>query len=165
VRLASGRLGVAGRADVVEFHRLPAGITGVVLDDVDAYWQPFPVEYKRGKPKAHRADEVQLCAQAMCLEEAFDLPISEGALYYGLQRRRTPVFFDSELRELTTRTAEALHAIVRSGQIPVRTREKKCERCSLLPICLPPRTRAPRSAAAHTRQAILRELEHGDECV
>ncbi len=73
--LRSLALGVAGRADVVEFHGEPP--------------LPFPVEYKRGKPKPHRADEVQLCAQAICLEEMFGAAVPEGALFYGETRRRT----------------------------------------------------------------------------
>ncbi len=99
VRVARGlavrslALGVTGRADVVEFRAAGA----------DGRGQPFPVEYKRGRPKAHRADEVQLCAQAICLEEMFGLPVPEGALFYGETRRRHPVAFDGELRALTAR--------------------------------------------------------------
>ena len=87
--LRSRALGVAGVADVVE---LPA---------TARRWRPFPVEYKRGRPKAHRADEVQLCAQALCLEEMFAVPVPEGALFYGKMRRRHVVAFDDELRALT----------------------------------------------------------------
>ena len=78
--LVSHRLGVSGIADLVEMHK-----------DDDGTWRPFPVEYKRGKPKSHRADEVQLCAQAMALEEMFDVTLTEGALFYGETRRRVPV--------------------------------------------------------------------------
>ncbi|MCW5759921.1 MAG: CRISPR-associated protein Cas4, partial [Phenylobacterium sp.] len=99
VQLRSLALGVSGKADVVELHGRSSA--------------PFPVEYKRGKPKSHRADEVQLCAQAICLEEAFDAPVPEGALFYGEKRRRTLVAFDPELRALTHRVAaearEAIH--------------------------------------------------------
>ena len=77
--LASRRLGLAGVADIVEFHRAGDGET------------PYPVEYKRGKPKLHRADEVQLCAQALCLEEMTGRPVPEGALFYGETRRRVVV--------------------------------------------------------------------------
>ena len=82
IALRSLALGVSGKADAVEFHGHPP--------------QPLPVEYKRGKPKPHRADEVQLCAQALCLEEMFGLPVPEGALFYGAVRRRTRVAFDAE---------------------------------------------------------------------
>jgi CRISPR-associated exonuclease Cas4 len=85
--LRSDRLDVTGIADVVELHW--------VADNV---WRPFPVEYKRGRPKAHRADEVQLCAQAIALEEMFAVEIAAGALFYGQPRRRTAVAFDPALR-------------------------------------------------------------------
>jgi CRISPR-associated exonuclease Cas4 len=91
--IASRRLGVSGIADVVEMHKDEAG-----------RWHPFPVEYKRGRPKAHRADEVQLCAQAMALEEMLAIDIAEGALFYGTPRRRTVVAFDAELRRLYSAT-------------------------------------------------------------
>jgi CRISPR-associated exonuclease Cas4 len=92
--LRSDRLGVVGIADVVELHRAAEGD-----------WRPFPVEHKRGRPKAHRADEVQLCAQSMALEEMFAVEIAEGALFYGQSRRRTPVAFDLTLRALTKEVA------------------------------------------------------------
>ena len=87
--IRSRALGIAGVADVVELTR--AG----------KRWRPYPIEYKRGRPKAHRADEVQLCAQALCLEEMFSTPVPEGALFYGKTRRRQAVAFDDELRALT----------------------------------------------------------------
>ena len=77
IPLRSLRLGLIGKADVVEFHRIGKGV-----------WQPFPVEYKRGKPKPDHCDKVQLCAQAMCLEEMLSVPVPEGALFYGRTRRR-----------------------------------------------------------------------------
>ena len=83
LQLRSEGLGLHGVADVVELQARP-----------DGGWQPFPVEYKRGKPKAHDADLVQLCAQAICLEEAFGVPVPEGALFYGQTRRRLDVVFD-----------------------------------------------------------------------
>lgn len=94
--LRSVALGVSGIADVVELHGDPP--------------RPFPVEYKRGKPKSHRADEVQLCAPAICLEEMFGRSVQEGALFYGQTRRRLAVTFDLELRALTADTALAVRA-------------------------------------------------------
>ena len=84
--LRSLRLGLIGKADVVEFHRQPNGM-----------WQPFPVEYKRGKPKLNNCDKVQLCAQAICLEETLGVSISSGALFYGKDRRRADVEFNETL--------------------------------------------------------------------
>jgi CRISPR-associated exonuclease Cas4 len=136
--VASRRLGVSGIADVVEMHKEEAG-----------RWRPFPVEYKRGRPKAHRADEVQLCAQAIALEEMFGVDIAEGALFYGEPRRRTAVAFDAELRRLTAEVAAAARAQIASGVTPPAVYEKrKCGACSLLELCRPRQLAKPRSAAA-----------------
>jgi len=136
--LRSDRLGVAGIADVVELHRM-----------ADGAWQPFPVEHKRGRPKTHRADEVQLCAQALALEEMFAVEIAEGALFYGQPRRRTPVAFDPALRSLTQEVAAATHALIADGRTPRMGYDKKrCDACSLIEICRPRTTGAAHSASA-----------------
>lgn len=120
--LACRRLGLAGVADVVELHE----------------GRPFPVEYKRGRPKAHRADEVQLCAQALCLEEMFACPVPEGALFYGQNRRRQPVAFDAALRRLTEESAAAVARLFAEGRTPPPHYEKgKCAACSLAALCHP----------------------------
>jgi CRISPR/Cas system-associated exonuclease Cas4 (RecB family) len=99
---------------------------------------PFPIEYKRGKPKSHDADRVQLCAQAMCLEEMLGMPVPAGALFYGKTRRRQEVMFDPALRELTRSTAGRLHELIASGRTPAAVYDrKKCDRCSLKHLCLP----------------------------
>lgn len=135
--LVSHRLGLSGQTDVVEFHK-----DGRVV----------PVEYKRGKPKAHRADEVQLAAQALCLEEMLNVSISEGFLFYGQPRRRTNVPFDHELRELVATTAARLHNLLMTDRLPPAAYEKrKCDACSLAAICQP---RANRSASAWLVAAI-----------
>ncbi len=136
--LRSDRLGVTGIADVVELHRL-----------ADGAWRPFPVEHKRGRPKAHRADEVQLCAQAMALEEMFAVDIAEGALFYRQPRRRTPVVFDPALRALTQEVAVATRALIAKGRTPRMAYDKtRCDACSLIEICRPQTTGAARSASA-----------------
>jgi CRISPR-associated exonuclease Cas4 len=129
VALRSLALGVAGRADVVEFSGRPP--------------RPFPVEYKRGKPKSHRADEVQLCAQAICLEEMFGGEIPAGALYYGETRRRQPVTFDTALRTLTAETAQAARTNIAAFRTPPPVRKPACRRCSLEPLCQPSRLEKP----------------------
>ena len=141
--LRSERLRLTGRADVVEFHRLPEGEAGCLVEGHPGRWRPYPVEYKRGRPKDHRADEVQLCAQAMCLEEACGVDVEAGALFYAQIRRRQTICLNATLRHLTEHTAESLHAMVNSGRTPIRPREKKCDLCSLLPACLPPRPSQP----------------------
>jgi len=136
------RLGLSGKADVVEFHRVPtspqeAAPAGIPLPTAPGLWQAFPIEYKRGKPKTHRADEVQLCAQALCLEEMLGTAVPAGALFYAQTRRRTEVLFDQELRSLTEETAGRLHRLFASGVTPKAVREPKCDHCSLLDVCLP----------------------------
>ncbi len=126
VPLSSKRLKAGGVADVVELHLR------------DGIWHPFPVEYKRGRPKAHRADEVQLCAQALCLEEMHGLEVTQGALFYGQNRRRQLVTFSPELRALTQAAADEVHALFEKGETPPALYDKaKCEACSLQAICRP----------------------------
>ncbi len=138
--LRSARLGVTGIADVVELHR---------AEDAGGGWRPYPVEHKRGRPKAHRADEVQLCAQAFALEEMFGVTIPEGALFYGEPRRRTPVLFDTALRDLTCSVAAETHALLAGGRTPSMGYEKKrCDACSLIELCRPRLTGKARSASA-----------------
>ncbi len=100
-------------------------------------WTITPVEYKRGQPKKNDADRVQLCAQAMCLEEMLRTSIPRGELFYGKQQRRTEVVLSDELRQLTVRAAERLQLLMFAGVTPKATREPKCENCSLLPVCMP----------------------------
>lgn len=137
VALRSVALGVSGKADVVEFHGSGGAPRGI----------PFPVEYKRGKPKAHQADEVQLCAQAICLEEAFGVPVSEGALFYGETRRRQTVAFDDALRTLTAQTAAAARAMIAAQVTPAPVHMPACRRCSLEALCQPARLAKPPSVA------------------
>jgi len=126
VPIRSLRLGIIGRADIVEFHR-----------QEDGRWQPLPVEYKRGRPKKDDADRVQLCAQALCLEEMLDCAVPAGEFYYGEKKRRTPVVFDATLREKTSDTAQLLHTLLSAGLTPPPNYSKRCESCSLLSLCLP----------------------------
>ena len=125
--LGSTRLGLSGVADLVEFQPLPEGGE-----------RPFPVEYKRGKPKLHRADEAQLCAQALCLEEMTGQPVPEGALYYAQTKRRVTVPFDVDLRALTEATVADLAAIFACRVTPPPTPHRaRCRACSLLDLCRP----------------------------
>lgn len=124
--LSSAELGITGVADVVEFRADEGGE------------RPFPVEYKRGRPKAHRADEVQLCAQALCLEAMFGCKVAEGALFYGQTRRRQAVVFDHDLRQLTLEAIEATREMIRVGHTPMaRYQAKRCDACSLIEHCQP----------------------------
>ena len=127
VPLRSHQLGLSGLADVVEVYK----------ED-----PPYLIEYKRGRPKAHRADEVQLCAQAMCLEEMLSIMIPEGALFYGKTRRRKPVAFDHELRELTKRVAQETRRLLAAGETPApEYAPRKCNSCSLQSVCQPQKSK------------------------
>lgn len=124
--LASERLRLTGYADVVEFEQ------------TDAARIVRPIEYKRGRPKAHRADEVQLCAQALCLEEMLSVEIPGGALFYGQTKRRKQVTFDQTLRQLTEKIAYETRALIERGKTPRAIYvAKKCDRCSLIDHCQP----------------------------
>lgn len=130
--LASKRLNLTGTADLVEFIPEPDGET------------PFPVEYKRGKPKLHRADEVQLCAQALCLEEMTGRPVPQGALFYAETRRRLTVPFDDDLRALTENAVAELAVVLASRRTPPPTPHRsRCRACSLLDLCRPDAVRRP----------------------
>lgn len=124
--LRSLRLGLTGVADVVEFHPLPGGGR-----------RPFPVEYKRGRPKPDRCDEVQLCAQAICLEEMMSVDVPDGALFYGKTHHRHDVAFDTGLRKETEEIAARVHELLSRGKTPAPIYQKKCKQCSLLEFCLP----------------------------
>lgn len=143
LRLRSLRLGLSGRADVVEFHPVgeeeAAGIPprAAALPGVKGLWRPFPVEYKRGNPRPERFDEVQLCAQALCLEEMLGVAIEEGAIFYGRPRRRYQVSFDDRLRKETEALAARLHALTAAGVTPPAQYRKECRGCSLLELCMP----------------------------
>lgn len=136
VRLSSVKLGLSGQADIVEFH-LAGQETGVTIPDHKGYWKPFPVEYKRGKKKLDNCDAVQLCAQAMCLEEMLNVKIQQGALYYGTTRKRVLVEFMEKLRKETEDTAKKIHLMIQEGITPRPEYNRKCKQCSLLDICMP----------------------------
>lgn len=134
VSIYSASLGVSGQCDVLEYHR---GTIGIPLKGCDGLWQPYPVEYKRGEPKENQADALQLCAQAMCLEEMLCCHIPEGALYYGQTRHRSRVAFSPELRQIVRALLEEMHGFYRRGYTPKVKMTKSCNACSLKGLCLP----------------------------
>jgi CRISPR-associated exonuclease Cas4 len=160
LRLRSFELGITGQADVVEFHHDEADAERGSASEASgpAPASVLPIEYKRGRPKRHHADEVQLCAQALCLEEMLGLPgpIPAGRLFYGQTRRRQDVPFDPTLRQRTRHTIAQLRELIDSGQTPpARYEPRKCDRCSLIELCMP-RQVAPRRTA---RRVFLQSLE------
>lgn len=120
------RLGLVGKADVVEFHR-----------QADGTWRPYPVEHKRGRRKQEDWDRVQLCAQALCLEEMLNVPVPEGALFYGKEQRREVVAISEALRRETEEVAAAVHRMLAEGRTPPPEYAPKCDSCSLVEVCLP----------------------------
>lgn len=135
VWLRSLALGLVGKADVVEFHKTEAD--GVKLEGISGLWLPFPVEYKRGYLRHELSFAIQLCAQALCLEEMLGGNIPSGAIFYGKTRRRMDVAFDNTLRIKTQDTAIKVHELIASGITPKAEYSKKCEKCSLVELCLP----------------------------
>ena len=158
VSIQSRRLGVSGQCDVLEFHR---GEAGVPLEGKDGLWQPYPVEYKRGIPKENDADRLQLCGQAMCLEEMLACSIPYGALYYGETRRREVVEFTDELRSKVEGYLTEMHDCFKRGYTPRVKPGKGCNACSLAEYCLPKMLRRQR-VADYLNQA-LREGDEHDE--
>ena len=149
----SPTLGVSGQCDVVEFHRDPAGIS---LHGRSGTWQPYPVEYKRGRPKADRADELQLCGQAMCLEEMLCCTMPEGALYYGETRHRMTVLFTVELRREVQDCLRELPSLYQKHHTPRVKPTKACNACSLKDLCLPGLMRV--KPASEYLQDALKEI-------
>ena len=134
MRVFSATLGVSGACDILEFHR---GSTGIPLKGKTGLWQPYPVEYKRGKPKQDTEDALQLCGQAMCLEEMLRCEIPVGALYYGEIRHRTEVLFTPDLRLEVQKLLTEMHALYDRGHTPKVKPTKACNACSLKELCLP----------------------------
>jgi CRISPR-associated exonuclease Cas4 len=166
--IRSLRLGLSGKADVVEFHRVEASSaeqeadtqsTSVSLPGATGLWRPYPVEYKRGRLRSNRSFEVQVCAQAMCLEEMLKTRIERGAIFFGETARRLEVAFDTNLRFETITTAFQLHEIMRSGITPQAKFENKCKKCSLLDMCMPRITSHRTRVHAYLRRMIREETE------
>ncbi len=141
--LRSLQLGLVGKADVVEFHLEQGG---------EPIWRPYPVEFKWGSKKQENWDTVQLCAQALCLEEMLGLDVPEGALFYGKNRRRQIVSIDEKLRRQTQDAAEKLHQLIDSGITPLPIFTKKCLSCSFYSTCLPETFSKPKNVDRYLNQ-------------
>ena len=130
----SRELGLNGVCDVVEFHK---GDQGHTLVGVDGLWRPIPIEYKRGKSKDHDADRLQLCAQAMCLEEMLACSVDEGFLYYGKTRSREHVSMNGAYRDKVREVAKSMHEMARRQYVPKVRKRAICSSCSIYNACLP----------------------------
>lgn len=179
VYIHSRELGLSGQCDIVEFHRCDRisestevflsdeacledeanslSEEGVSLKGMQGLWMPYPIEYKRGTAKPTKCDEVQVCAQAMCLEEMYCCRIAKGALYYGENRRRQEVILDETLRQQVRDAAREMHSLYLRGRTPGAKRSKGCNACSLKEICLPELEKAP-TASSYLKSLIEQEV-------
>jgi CRISPR-associated exonuclease Cas4 len=136
--LRSFRLGISGQADIVEFLPCEAAEPGVPMPRRKGLWKPYPVEYKRTRDKhGSVAYRIQLCAQALCLEEMLQVPVPAGAVFDSKAKRREVTIFDEPLRQEVEHLAARMHQILQSRKTPQAVYAKKCEGCSMKPVCLP----------------------------
>jgi len=156
VPLVSRRLGLYGIADVVEFRLTEENndYNGVTLPGRESLWCPKPVEYKRGKPKTDDRDKVQLCAQAMCLEEMLNVEIEAGDLFYGQTRRRFHVAFDNALRSRVEELSANMHKAFDKGITPPPSPTARCKLCSLTDICMPALKRKSKSVKDYIKDFV-----------
>lgn len=147
VPVRSVELGIAGRLDVVELVKVGDTPDNCAFLKLDGSWEAHPVEFKRGKPKLTNVDRVQLCAQALCLEEMTAQAVNTGSLFYGQSRRREEISIDSELRDATKRLIARLREIIESSLLPPPVYKRHCRSCSLERICQPRFTSGTRTTA------------------
>lgn len=147
VPIVSYRLGLSGKADVIEYLFVEDSGNAVELEGHCGYWRPFPVEYKRGRPKQDDRDAVQLCAQAMCLEEMHGIRIENGYIYYGQIRHRISVDFNMVLRSRVEELTQKMHEIFLKGETPSVPAGANCKLCSLVDLCMPKLSRKKKSAS------------------
>lgn len=143
------KLGLCGVADLVEFRKSGDG----------SKLHPYPIEYKRGKPKKDLTDSVQLCAQALCLEEMLQVPVNKGAFFYGETKRRSEVDFDEVLRQETKKLIYRLHQVTHTKKTPPAKYEKKCDSCSLINWCMPTCTNGSKDAKSYLNKIVKWSLE------
>ena len=169
VPVISHRLGLQGVADVVGFQLCQDGnqqdVTACRLKGHKGWWRPVPVEYKRGRPKPDDRDAVQVCAQAMALEEMMSISIAAGFVYYGEPRRREIIALDGRLRQHTAVLAERMHQLMREGSTPKAVKGKHCSQCSLTEECQPYWMLRHRPVAAYlARMCSMEDDERCGDC-
>ncbi|MDD3655075.1 MAG: CRISPR-associated protein Cas4 [Desulfotomaculaceae bacterium] len=159
--VVSKKLGLSGIADVVEFIRTGEELAGITvrLKGRKGWWRPYPVEYKRGRPKPDDRDVVQLCAQAIALEEMMGVSINSGFLYYGQTRHRVEVHLDQELRAHVEQLAGRMHKMMAEGKTPKAKKGKHCSLCSMKEICQPDLTIRHRPVNGYLERMVDLEAE------
>lgn len=157
VSLVSYDLGLYGRADLLELYKVEANLesNAIRIKNRNGWWKPVPVEFKSGKPKPDPCDEVQLCAQAICLEEMYNINIYEGFIYYGQIRHRHHVGFNTELRESVKSYARRMHELFTEGKTPGPLLKKGCKSCSVVDLCIPDVLGNVLAAKEYLKQLIL----------
>lgn len=135
--IRSLRHGITGKVDVVEFRLTADAQEGCTLAGKEGHWTPYPIEYKRGSPRRGFGDDIQVCAQALCLEEMLGGSVPAGAIYYASTRKRREIAFESPLRTQTATAISGLRSLIAAGVTPAPVYEKKCDTCSLIDLCQP----------------------------
>ncbi len=159
--VVSHKLRLRGIADVVEFHRTADEIKDITLrlKDRQGWWRPYPVEYKRGRPKVDDRDAVQLCAQGIALEEMLKISIESGFVYYAQTRRRIEVAFDHELRTRVEELSRKMYQLMFEQKTPKAKKGKHCSLCSLIEICQPELTIRNRSVKKYLEELVDLRVE------
>lgn len=154
----SFRLGLSGQADIVEFHPARHGKAGAALKGQEGLWRPFPIEYKRSRDKAGgSAYQIQLCAQALCLEEMLSVDVPEGVVYDGTARRRQPVQFTDALRSRVKSLATRMHELFDRRATPQAVLKSGCQNCSLNGRCFPEALSKQKPVAMYHRAWLAEE--------
>lgn len=157
VAIASKKLGLYGFTDAVELVPTSDKDKGIKHNKYPGLWKPFPIEYKRGKPKTSMADEVQLAAQVMCLEEMYEITIDYGAIFYGEIKHRSVIHVSEDLRLLTMRLAKEMHKIYKEGALPKAEKSSCCGKCSLIDICMP-KTKKQNNIDTYLKKNLYEEI-------
>jgi len=146
--IRSLELGISGMADIIEYNENN---------------MPYPIEYKRGRPKVKNMDEIQLCAEAMCIEEMIGVRLNEGALFYGKTRRRKTIIFNDELRTQTKNAAKRLHELISKGTTPSPIYTQKCRRCSFYDLCKPKFFSKKHNVEQYIKRMLTKSIEDDGE--
>ena len=170
IACSSSELGVSGQCDVLELHRIDGDsenedtrANGIPIADCEGLWIPFPIEFKKGVSKNTDADRLQLCCQAMCMEEMLCTDVPKGALFYGESRRREEVIFTPALRDQVRSYLAEMHQYYERGYTPKVKATKSCNACSLKDLCLP-RLMKTRKVSEYIKNALREEVEEcGDK--
>lgn len=154
VPIVSYHLGLYGIADIIEFEKTENKENAIKIPNKNGYYIPYPIEYKRGKEKMDDRDEVQLCAQAICLEEMFNIKINKAYIYYGETRHRKEIELNNNLRDRVEELSQKMHDLYKKGITPKAEKKKGCKLCSLIDICMPNLSEKKLKVSEYIKKAI-----------